>query len=350
MSCGIGFVVNMGQNNGEVIKRVVKKLLLELQSRGEHATGVAALHLDSEDIIKGPLKADEFVLTEKFNKFMDDNKDAKAFMLHTRAATQGDPQININNHPIISRNYIVIHNGMIRDDAEEVLNELPDEVTCLWDKQVEVDSYIINKVCEIYGPKAVSSIEGTIATVIYDRKRKNIWFYSNKSDSFSVGYSDRYKLLICASTANAIKAALSSTEYLYGIIEYKRDEDKTLVVSELPQNVLFYSSLKAINFKRIHQRFEFRDHDLEEMLNPYYNCVILKWKNNKVVVFITETVKNKVLNALSKKFQSAENDEYWIVERDRFNEFIKTISVHKQKKQYVPVSYYYSNYKGRYVY
>lgn len=62
---------------------------------------------------------------------------ASAFILHTRFATQGLPQFNENNHPVVAGHIVGVHNGVLSNDWG-IFSEIG------WDKQkAEVDSEAI---------------------------------------------------------------------------------------------------------------------------------------------------------------------------------------------------------------
>lgn len=120
--CGIfGFVSPNIRNRGE-FSRFGSRLFVESQLRGRDASGFAAIAANNEFVTdKRPLQADTFVkISDEWKKL----KKASSVSLigHTRAATNGSPLKNQNNHPFHGRRYTMAHNGGImgfRDIAEE---------------------------------------------------------------------------------------------------------------------------------------------------------------------------------------------------------------------------------------
>lgn len=92
---------------------VARAMLLAIELRGPHATGVA--WCDPHDgrvwIHKDAMAAHDFV------KHMH-LAGGRTAILHTRFATKGTPQDNGNNHPIDVGGIVGVHNGQIRNDDE----------------------------------------------------------------------------------------------------------------------------------------------------------------------------------------------------------------------------------------
>lgn len=85
-------------------------MLLGIEERGGHATGVAWATGDTVEVDKTNVRATVFV------RNMDIPAYARTFIGHTRWATQGVPERNLNNHPIDVGRLVGIHNGCISND------------------------------------------------------------------------------------------------------------------------------------------------------------------------------------------------------------------------------------------
>lgn len=92
----------------------IERLLLGIEIRGTDATGIArTIGKNNIEVIKSPNKASVFVKTELPEKA----ELSKCMIMHTRAATQGLAKDNNNNHPIYSKEGVVlVHNGIINND------------------------------------------------------------------------------------------------------------------------------------------------------------------------------------------------------------------------------------------
>jgi glucosamine 6-phosphate synthetase-like amidotransferase/phosphosugar isomerase protein len=92
-------------------------MLNQIVSRGEDATGAAWVQSDraskkaSIAVSKAPVPAYNF---EQYLSTMPTA--TKRAILHTRWATKGSPQNNLNNHPIVSGKIVGVHNGVLTND------------------------------------------------------------------------------------------------------------------------------------------------------------------------------------------------------------------------------------------
>jgi len=166
--CGIaGFCLNKDEHINA--KRVSMALLNQIVSRGEDATGAAWVQSDSANkkatiaVSKAPVPAYGF--EQYLSKMPIATKRA---ILHTRWATQGSPQNNLNNHPIVSGKIVGVHNGVLSND-DNVFEYLREE------RQAQVDSEaafaLLNRTK--YSPANVlRSLKGRAALAWFDARDK----------------------------------------------------------------------------------------------------------------------------------------------------------------------------------
>lgn len=96
-------------------RKLAKGLALGIEHRGYHATGVAFRTPTGScpiQIHKKDIPASEFV------KRMPMPIHAQVGLIHTRFATQGDPNDNNNNHPIANAGIVGVHNGHVSNDDD----------------------------------------------------------------------------------------------------------------------------------------------------------------------------------------------------------------------------------------
>lgn len=110
----------------------MKQLLCLNESRGRDASGIATTTREGIGFLKGPFPASELVTKEEFQKFPL----GPIGMIHARTKTLGTQFENVNNHPVIFGDWVVVHNGMIVNH-EEVFRKLQSERTA------EVDTVAI---------------------------------------------------------------------------------------------------------------------------------------------------------------------------------------------------------------
>lgn len=113
--CGIaGFCLNPKHHADTT--ELASQMLLDIEHRGYHATGVAWINKEGKRAItKAPISASKFIKTKAGQNVC---KDATTAILHTRWATQGSPTVNDNNHPIPRGKIVLTHNGHISNDDQ----------------------------------------------------------------------------------------------------------------------------------------------------------------------------------------------------------------------------------------
>jgi predicted glutamine amidotransferase len=124
----------------EVMKDVLRKAWLHNLHRGYDACGYMGFQIDhNTDWFKATGTAVDSLIEE-----VDDDKyilePMTVFGAHTRAATDGDPKHNKNNHPVSYKNWLVTHNGQISNFTVLRNKLVPESEKKAWP---EVDSSII---------------------------------------------------------------------------------------------------------------------------------------------------------------------------------------------------------------
>lgn len=152
--CGIAGVIRFGHK--PIDPEALAVLLVGNEHRGNDATGIAVVQPDGAVAVhKEDIPAWKFVSTKAYETFLADNlkPDTWAVLLHTRAATQGNPRENKNNHPLSVGKAAIIHNGMISND-HTLFNAMELE------RGAETDSDIIRAIVDEHGitPKAMETL------------------------------------------------------------------------------------------------------------------------------------------------------------------------------------------------
>lgn len=116
--CGIaGFSICDKDHRVIDSRKLATALALQIQARGEDATGIAWSETDEHGI--GVWYMKDAVPAEEFVRSLDQiPKHTRTAIIHTRYATKGSPENNDNNHPILVGETIGIHNGQVRNDDQ----------------------------------------------------------------------------------------------------------------------------------------------------------------------------------------------------------------------------------------
>ncbi len=136
-------------------ERILSVLAIECEERGIDATGISYNNKGQMHIYKRPLPAHQM----KFSI----PKDTQYIMGHTRLTTQGNENLNYNNHPFSGWDkngaFSVAHNGMLWNDKQLRIKEnLPKT-------QIETDSYIIVQLLEQAGEVSFENLGHTAETI-----------------------------------------------------------------------------------------------------------------------------------------------------------------------------------------
>ena len=171
--CGIaGYLSNEPfRNNGKMFR----KLLLEIQHRGELATGVLWAKGNKIEMKKAPYKASVFL---KYDIDIPNTVTTNIMVGHTRMPTGGNPEDNRENHPHVYGSWIVVHNGVLYNE-----NDLYEDMKVK--KVLECDSAVIPIVFQRYGfRKGLERLEGSFAIAAVN-KQNPTRIYLAHSNSYS---------------------------------------------------------------------------------------------------------------------------------------------------------------------
>jgi len=113
--CGIAGIIG-----GKVTPSQITDTLLQMQVRGTDATGISWYNGKEVHVVKSACKASEFVDLPDFTNNLAAICGAKWVLMHTRAATHGSPADSKNNHPIVNKHGLLIHNGIVTPVTEHL--------------------------------------------------------------------------------------------------------------------------------------------------------------------------------------------------------------------------------------
>jgi len=182
--CGIGFVVNYSveKSINKIDTHQLFTLFTGLEDRGTDASGFFwERNVSNKPLsrtLKAPVPAED--LWDAVHKMNHEDKKRAAFMkkfritgkeriimLHTRKKTQGTETDNMNNMPIYNKDFVLIHNGMIKSERRTD-----------YDYMGEVDSEEILANIEHLGlEQGIAKSYGSMAIVLFERSGENMFLY-----------------------------------------------------------------------------------------------------------------------------------------------------------------------------
>lgn len=148
---------------------------------------------------------------------------------HNRYKTKGDNTVNENNHPFETEHFVVVHNGMIRND--EYLKKLYQ-----LDYTPEVDSFIIPALLEFYydtmyvEEKPESIIElvklvaeqlyGSFSVIVHHKPTNRTFYFKERGTKFTFGLVRHKNRTLIIGTTKEQNISTIYTETIYGVFEY----------------------------------------------------------------------------------------------------------------------------------
>lgn len=220
--CGIiAMVGRVREGEWAETHSLMSNLLVASMERGIDATGFAAVTSSLDRpfnhkllTAKAPMPADEFVAT---NPFWQNLKRMRCCSVigHVRAATNGSPSDNRNNHPFIGRTakhggFSLVHNGVLHQ-PKETADRLSLKLT------TDCDSELAEKLVSATGDfamglhKCLIELKGSMALVLVEHRSGTIWAVRDNGRPLWVCRLRAGSRTIIASTPGIISKAVAKT-------------------------------------------------------------------------------------------------------------------------------------------
>lgn len=231
--CGIGGIISNVSSDKNY--EVLEYLLLELEERGKDAAGVVFLNPDRKITYrKEGIEASKLLETLK-------RKPVFGGLVHTRAKTQGLASDNNNNHPIIFKDLVLIHNGVVRNDVE-VISEVPEAPEGMVDSRA-IAAVLADEMEKEKDPikaiqASVARLRGELAVAFTSCKKPNtIYLIKSGARPLIAAHNKAKDMFIFASTREAIEFSLPSKVRTDDIFQQTKSEANDLYYYELDDNV-----------------------------------------------------------------------------------------------------------------
>jgi len=227
--CGIAGILRSDACKLKLTEDIISRILISLEYRGHDATGLCWKDKNNKVfyILKTSATATDFVNLPEYKKNIPQIVKSSVILLHTRAASQGSPLFNHNNHPIFNKMGIIIHNG-----DTHVPEWLPSDGT--------TDSEQIMLYIQKYGWDGLSKIVGWLSIAYISLSTDEIFIYRDNAPlSYSTRIDDAF---LFASTRQTLTDSFGITEEISNIkphIVFKVDNTfKLLPVLEIKKPVI----------------------------------------------------------------------------------------------------------------
>jgi glucosamine 6-phosphate synthetase-like amidotransferase/phosphosugar isomerase protein len=193
--CGI-CGASLAARDAAEVQSLARDLLLGIEERGRHATGLAWESDGDVWIDKAAISATTFTAR------MPNMGTTRAFLGHTRWASQGSPSNPLNNHPIDADGVVGIHNGVLSND-DDIFGLLGPNL-----RRGEVDSEAIFALLrhgELPVEEALPLLHGSAAIAWLDTVSPNVVHLARVSSSpVTVGIT-RAGSVLFSSTISCLK-------------------------------------------------------------------------------------------------------------------------------------------------
>jgi glucosamine 6-phosphate synthetase-like amidotransferase/phosphosugar isomerase protein len=211
-----GPIENLSARLRQEFHEFMSCLFTMAELRGRDAAGFWVWRKNHYVFEKRPIPAEDLIQRSPRWKGLRFNP-GSLYLMHTRAATDGDPNENMNNHPHVGEHSVMIHNGMIWGH-QAVASQYG------LDMKTDCDSEVLLRLAEVMDDmteglkfmyESASDSHGTdsIATAFVDRRDPSkVLLSRNSGNPCYVYQSERFGCTFFCSTEDIFERAL---EMLY---------------------------------------------------------------------------------------------------------------------------------------
>lgn len=216
--CSISGYIALGDKRPN--KENIGEMFVAGESRGTDASGIAFINDNNKlEVFKDAVSASAFIKSTTWQELTM----PKIMVLHTRAATQGVPQINDNNHPITNADVTkaLVHNGIITNEDDFGV------------PRNEVDSKAIMLAYEKYANKQemYTNLKGSYAVALLDETTPDTLTLWKHTNPLELMFDIKNKIIYFASTEIMLKKNKTNKGEFFGF-----EIDNDYVFQTFPDN------------------------------------------------------------------------------------------------------------------
>jgi amidophosphoribosyltransferase len=236
--CGICGYIITNKKQGKIAKKTMSNLLFYSQKRGKDATGISFIHKGKILCIKDGKDAKKFTQSKKYKNIIQ-KYNPNIIIGHTRAKTQGDEKDNNNNHPLISGNMAIVHNGVIYNE-DDVFKQFKLQ------RKGEVDSEAIVRLIDHFKQKksditrvaiqcACKELRGNMAIAVINAKNDRELHLVCSGNPIVLAYQKSTGTIFFASEKNILQNALLDWKTYHNFF-YESKNSNDFIYRELVEN------------------------------------------------------------------------------------------------------------------
>ena len=242
----------------KVLADIICELLCGIEERGHDASGIAIYYDDGKLYLrKAPILASRLAEMLPYDKLRLEH--ARYILLHARAASQGDPSDNENNHPLYCwakaqrRVVCVVHNGIVHPTEAWIEEYI--------EREVDSDAFLAG--VRRWGALSLKVIRKTLraiggtGAVAWSDGYKLILFRDTNPIATSL-IQDPGLALVFASTGEILKSALDIDHDIfyskpklipnYTLIEYRGVVERTSITGVMLTG--YYGTITYATYRR----------------------------------------------------------------------------------------------------
>ncbi len=207
--CGIlGFTILKSSTYYNKIPSIAKELFTLSESRGKEASGYSMNNGKEIKFLRTPFSATELVKSKVFNEELinltSTNPEFFSLIGHSRLVTNGYEHENKNNQPVITKNTIAVHNGIIVN-VSDIWEKYP-----FLERTTDLDSEIISALIdylvlegksyqeavkilmsEIYGMSSIAMMFGNNNNLLLSTNNGSLYYSINSEKGIFIFGSEK---------------------------------------------------------------------------------------------------------------------------------------------------------------
>jgi len=233
--CGIwGFITDTPSKEN---LKLFRRCMILSESRGKDATGIAISDGKEVTVCKSPIAATEYI-KDVLPKFDDAISKANLVIGHTRHGTIGDAKDNNNNHPIISDDWVMIHNGTCSS-----LDKVKDYK---YKGQVDSELYLAHIQDKGLRDGLIEIRSNSAAVALINRAKPTNLYLFRHSQTLYLAYDEQTKTIFFASTDDILESALANKLVIFSSFQVKKVyEDVLYTLSYAPLDLKLSNKLEV---------------------------------------------------------------------------------------------------------